>query len=204
MDNRTKDERRVDCCDGEVRLLLLEELPSGALSEGLAGCAVPKLVKIIRQLLLDGQYLTPITICRVLEGLLVRQRVPVTLRVRVIRPCALIRVDDGSKGRSNDDLLHRRSALFDGLQNASCANDSRVKQLLLDVGHVEVERACGVDDSLKWRIGLDCLIKSAFLRNILDNGEIKLVLAIAWVSFLDLVGLVLAAGGRDNGVTGRL
>lgn len=61
-----------------------------------------------------------------------------------------------------------------------------------------------MDDGLKWRIGLDCLVKSAFLRNILDNGEIKLVLAIAWVSFLDLVGLVLAADGRDNGVTGRL
>lgn len=147
---------------------------------------------------------TPVAVGRVLQRLLVRQRIPVVLGVSVVRPSALVGIQNSSERRSNDNLLDTGSALLDRLQNASRTNDGGVKQLLLDIGYVEVERARGVNDSFKWRIRLDSLVESTLLRNVFHDREIKLVLAIAWVSFLDLIGLFLAADGGDDGMTVRL
>lgn len=79
--------------------------------------------------------------------------------------------------------------------------DSR--SYLLDVRHVEVKRASGVDDSLEWRIGDDRLVESSLLRDIFYNGEIQLVFADVRVCFLDLVCLFLAADSGDYGVAAR-
>lgn len=71
---------------------------------------------------------------------------------------------------------------------------------LLDVGHVEVEGAGSVNDGLERRVRNDGLVKSTLLGDILYDGEVELVRAVAGVSLLDLVGLLLRANSRNDTV----
>lgn len=71
---------------------------------------------------------------------------------------------------------------------------------LLDVGHVEVEGAGSVNDGLERRVRDDGLVESTLLGNVLYDGKVQLVRAIAGVSLLDLIGLLLRANSRDNTV----
>lgn len=59
---------------------------------------------------------------------------------------------------------------------------------------------CSVDDALERRVGDHSLVKCTLLSNVLDNGEVKLVLAVIRVCLLDLVGLLLRANSCHHGV----
>lgn len=58
-----------------------------------------------------------------------------------------------------------------------------------------------MDDTLKRRVGDNSFVESTFLSNVLDDGEVKLVLAEIRVCLLDLVGLLLGANSGHHGVT---
>lgn len=82
--NRAKDEGRVHGGNGEVGLLLLEEVPRGLLGECLAGT---------------------VSVGRVLNSLLLCDRVPVGLSVGMVGPISLAGVDDGGKAGGDDNTL---------------------------------------------------------------------------------------------------
>lgn len=71
---------------------------------------------------------------------------------------------------------------------------------LLDISNVEVERAGSVNNCLEWRVRNDGLVKSTLLGDILHDGKVKLVRAIARVSTPDLLGLLSRANGGDDAV----
>lgn len=56
-------------------------------------------------------------------------------------------------------------------------------------------------NSFEWWVGYNGLIECAWLRDILDNGEIELVSAHIRVGFSDLVCLLLGTDSGDDGVT---
>lgn len=109
VDDGTEDKRRVDGRDGEVGLLLLDEVPRGLLGECLAGTVPSR---------------------RALKGFFMGDRVPVGLGVGVARPITLARVDDGGKAGSDDNTLDRWCILLDRLQDTGGSDNSRVKEFL--------------------------------------------------------------------------
>jgi hypothetical protein len=119
VDDRTQDEGRAHGGDGEVGLLLLDKVPGGALGEGLAGA---------------------VAVGRVLDGLLGGERVPVAFGVGVVGPVALERVDDAGEGGGDYDALDRGGGIFDGSQDAGCADYGWVEEFLLLVSDVSWKR----------------------------------------------------------------
>lgn len=59
------------------------------------------------------------------------------------------------------------------MEDASRAVDGRIQKVSLDIRHIEVERACGVNNSLKGRIRDNRLVEGTSLRDVRDNGEIE-------------------------------
>jgi len=57
-----------------------------------------------------------------------------------------------------------------------------------------------VNDGLEGRVRDNSLVEGVLLRDVLDDGEVELVLAVLGVSLLDLVGLLLGADGGDDAV----
>ena len=123
MHNRAQHQRWADGRDGEIRLLLLDEVPRGFLSKGL-GCAV------------SG--------AGVLDGLFFRHGVPVLFAVDVARCVAFVGVDDAGEGRGNDHAGYAWGVLFDGGEDALCALYGGVEEVFLGVGDVEMEGGGGV------------------------------------------------------------
>jgi hypothetical protein len=120
----TQDEGRTHGGDGEVRLLLLDKVPGGALGEGLAGA---------------------VAVGWVLDRLLRGERVPVAFGVGVVWPVSLERVDDAGEGGGDDDALDRGSGFFDGSQDAGCADYGWVEEFLLLVSDVSWKREMKVN-----------------------------------------------------------
>ena len=72
---------------------------------------------------------------------------------------------------------------------------------LLNVGNIEVKRACCVQDCLEWRIGYHGLVKSTLLGNVWHNSKRQLpLLDLALVRLFDLVGLLLRSYSCHDGV----
>jgi hypothetical protein len=105
----TQDEGGTHGGDGEVGLLLLDEFPSGALGEGLAGA---------------------VAVGRVLDGLLGGERVPVAFGVGVVGPVPFERVDDAGEGGGDYDALDRGGGFCDGFEDAGCADYGWVEEFL--------------------------------------------------------------------------
>lgn len=51
----------------------------------------------------------------------------------------MVGVDDGGEGGGDDDALDAGGEGFDGFEDAGCAFDCGVEEVLFDVGDVEVE-----------------------------------------------------------------
>ena len=94
---------------GEVWLLLLDELPGGALGESLAGA---------------------VAVCWVLDRLRGGERVPVGFRVGVVGPVAFEGVDDAGEGGGDDDALDGWGGFLDGFEDAGCADYGWVEEFL--------------------------------------------------------------------------
>lgn len=107
------------------------------------------------------------------------------------------RVEDGSKGRSNDHALHAWGRFGDGLEDASCADNGGVDEVLLGVCDVEMEGRSCVEDDLDTR-GLDNLVESVGLRDIGHNRRLQTVLPQAGVGGVDLGRLVLRTDSGHN------
>jgi hypothetical protein len=107
--NRSKHHWWVDGRNREVWLLLLEEVPCCALGEGLAGA---------------------VAVGGVLDCLFGVDGVPVFFAVGVFWPVAFEGVDDGGEGGGDDYALDGGGGLFDGFQDAGCADDGWVEEFL--------------------------------------------------------------------------
>lgn len=168
VDNRAEDERRAHGREREVWLLLLDEVPGGALGKGLAGA---------------------VAVGWVLWCLLFGDRVPVSLGVGVAGTRSLATIDNRGERRCDDDMLNARCGFLDALQDSGGANDGWVEKLLLHIGDIEVEGRCGVDDGVERWVRLDGLVEGAFLCNVLDNHVAELVTGL-WVGLLEVLALL--------------
>ena len=134
-------------------------------------------------------------------------------------------INDRSKRRGDDDSLDRRRTPLDGFQEPNSPIDSRIKQILLNIRGIEMERTRSVHDCFKRGVGNNSLVErytrssststnpllsfraenswsplhTIQLRNILHNHKIKSVFRRARVRVSDLLSLGLGAhGGYDR------
>lgn len=173
-----KDHRRVD--GHEIKLgivrLVVDKVPCCLLGELLGGAVGGRAVLVD---VLDGH------------------RVPGLLGEGGVGVVYLGRVEDGGEGGSDDHALHAWGRFGDGLEDARCADNGGVDEVLLGVCDVEMERrGCVQDDLDTW--SLDDLIESVGLRDVGHNRRLQTVLAQAGVGGVDLGCLVLRTnGGHD-------
>lgn len=71
--------------------------------------------------------------------------------------CMVVGVNDCGKGGGNHNSLHSRRMGFNRLENASCALNCRIKEILHRILDIKVERGCGVNHKVEWWIGFDGL-----------------------------------------------
>ena len=143
VQRRAPHERRVEHNEVELDLVLVDfdELPCGALGEGLA-----------RSIHLDRRSAAALGL-----DLLDRVLVPVFLVERAGHDVGT--EDGGGRGR-DDDALHAVTVLQCALQNAARAGDCRADELLR-VLDVEVEGRGGVLNCVD---ALDCLVERTLLK----------------------------------------
>ena len=135
------------------------------------------------------------------------------LRVGVLH--ALLGIYDRGNGRRDDHAANGGGVRFDRLEDARRANDSRVEEILLGVGDVEMERRGRVDDGLERRVrdddfvecwcGVSVLVggegralRTAFLGDVFDDGKVELRGGMPRVGLPDLVRLFLTSHGRHD------
>ena len=97
MHNRSKHKRWAHRRKGEIRALLLDEIPRRSLGECLAGS---------------------IGVSWIFDSLLFRDCVPIAFRVSMVWPRSHFRVEDRGKRGRHHDSLDRRRILLDRLQDA--------------------------------------------------------------------------------------
>lgn len=169
---------RVHGRQGEVGLLILDEVPSRSLGERLGGTVSIRRVEI-RLLFCDG--------------------VPVRLRVRMPDPVSLLTIHEGREGAGDHDALDTRCVLLDGLQHTRRANDRRVQQVLLGVLDVEVEGRRRVDHGLE-PVDLHGIVERTQLRDVRHDAEVEQRGGRVRVCLSDLLRLVFGAHCRHDGV----
>ena len=179
MNDRAQDQRRVHGAQRKARLLLLDEVPGRPLRKRLAG---------------------PIARAGIPQRLLLRDRVPVLLAVRVANIIPLLGVQDGREGARDDDLLHAGRVLLDRLQHARRSNDRRVEQVLLGVCDVEVEGGGGMDHRLQ-AVDFHRLVEGALLRDVGHDAEIELRGGGLRVRIADFLGFFFGSHGGYYGVS---
>lgn len=111
LHSRAKDQRRIDGGKAEVGLRRLHEVPSRFLGECLACCeSIVSHIRYSPKHTSIGSRLTLVPSSRVLDGLVLRQRIPILFGIGMLRPQALEWVGDGAKGRCNDLLAFSSGA----------------------------------------------------------------------------------------------
>ena len=98
-------------------------------------------------------------------------------------------------------MLDRRCVLLDGLQDSSCASDSRVQKLLLDICNIEVKRACGVDNGVERRVTDDCSVKRSVQRDVLHNYHIQPIFTNISIPRLDSRAFLRGTHGGNNTIS---
>lgn len=180
--DRPEHERRVHRDQVEAGPLPLDKVPRRALGQRL-GDAVPD--NLVGQGVSGGV------------------GVPRLLRVQGAVVKGLVAVEDGGKGRGDDDAADAGGVGRDGAQDADGAVDGRVEELRLGVGEVVVEGRCGVDDGGEGRAVLaENVVKGGRVGNVADgDGEESARGDKGWVvGGEECVGLGLGAHRGDDAV----
>ena len=90
--------------------------------------------------------------------------------------------------------------LLNRLKNTRRPYYCRVKEILLGIRCIKVERRCGVDDEFEGWLGLNCFIECTWLGNVLDDHEIELVLRYIWMGVEYFLALLGRANRGNDGV----
>lgn len=79
-------------------------------------------------------------------------------------------------------------------------NDCRIQQVFFRIRDIKVKRTGSMDHDFKRWVGLDGLIESTGLGNVLDYYVVELVLRHVLVVVEDCLALLGSANGCDDGV----
>jgi hypothetical protein len=97
--------------------------------------------------------------------------------------------------------LHTGSAFVDCMEDAGCAIDGRIQKVSLNIGHIEVERACGMNDSFERRVRDNHFIEGTGVGDVRDDGKIEPVAFKVRIYLLDAFRLGMITHSGDDRVT---